>query len=405
MRIIEPAAGSLSIDTVGTDYTYDPWATSTAYAYNDIVRWRVSSTAAYYDYRCKVAHTSINAYNPSNTLFWASQGLSVTDDATTFETNVRLSSYPDWATGVAVVAGATKYDSADHHDYIAPNAITAGDNTIRPSEAVLSATPTIAARWVDAGSSNAWAPFDGLSNTYLIGRTAANNVLASVEFTFETKIEGRSVDCLFLSGLSGVGNVAADIVSVVDSDTGDTWTGFATMTEPVTLSDISLGGTSSYGQVRRSVVMPFTSIPAGYTVKIAVTLGRLAVGSVMRCSICSVGTIFELAYTEWNVESSLLDFSKIQRDETYGTVEFLKRGNANRLRANCFVRPSEVQGDVIYAILRKFSGIPLMLDFNNYGETALYDRLLVFGFYSGVRTIIQGPTFEVFSIDVEGLVS
>lgn len=402
MRIIQPVPCALSIDTVGSTYTYPLWATSTAYVINAVVRWRSSSTAAYYDYRCLVSHTSASAYNPSNTMFWVSLGLSVTDDTTTYKTNARLSAYPDWTTGIAVSAGATKYDPADHHDYVAVSDITAGNNAVRPSEAVLSSDPIVAARWVDRGASNAFAPFDGLANTYLVGYTAANNVLASVVFTFEAKIEGRAVDCLFITGLLLVKSVAADIISVVDSDTGATWSGFATMTEPTTLSDISL---DAYGQVRRTVVMPFSSIPAGYTVKITVTLGRLAVGSPMRCSVCSVGTLFELAHTEWGVESSLLDFSKIARDETYGTLEFLKRGNANRLRATCLVRPSELSGDVIYSILRKFSGEPLLLDFNNSAEAIIYDRLLVYGFYSNVRTVIQGATFEVLSIDVEGLVS
>ena len=114
-------------------------------------------------------------------------GLSATTGGYTYTTNVRESNYPAWATGAAVAAWSAYYDVANHHDYLAPLAIAAGTNTIRPSEAVNSTDPAVAARWVDAGASNAWAPFDGLSNTYLQGYNSSNVLVSPATFTFSSQ--------------------------------------------------------------------------------------------------------------------------------------------------------------------------------------------------------------------------
>lgn len=416
MRIIVPFAGALSVLTASPTYTYIPWAAAQDYAAGAVVRWRpTTSTSAYYDYRCRFAHTSATSSNPSNTLYWYLVGMSSTTTLIEYDTNVRESAYAKWVSASAVAQGAIKYDIGNHHDYVAPNAITAGDNTIRPSEAVLSTTPAVAARWVDAGASNAWAPFDAAANTYLIGRAGNNSILSSLNFTFETQTAGRSADAVYLSGLSGAASVSAEVLSVIDTEdddgTPDVWSGFAALDKTITLANIRLGGTYSYGQERNSVVLPFTTgtgttpaaIPPGYTIKVKVTLAREDAASAMRCSVCGLGTIFDLACTEWGVESSLLDFSKVDRDATYGTVDFIKRGNAARLQATCCIDPLVVSGDVIYSLLRKFTGTPLMLDFNNAPYTTVYDRLMIYGFYTGVRTILSASTLEVLTLEVEGL--
>ena len=92
-----------------------------------------------------------------------------------------------------------------------------------------------------------------------------------------------------------------------------------------------------------------------------------------------------------------------ERDEVYGTVDFIRRGSTKLLRATCYMDVSEASGDVVHYVLQTHTGRPLMLDFNN-STSVIYDRLLVYGFYSSVKTVINAGTFEVLSIDVEGLV-
>jgi hypothetical protein len=97
-----------------------------------------------------------------------------------------------------------------------------------------------------------------------------------------------------------------------------------------------------------------------------------------------------------------MDFSRKERDETYGTVNFVKRGTARVLRATCLINPSVVAGDVAQYILQDHTGKPLMLDFNNTGSS--YDRLKIFGFYTNLRSLVSAASYESLSIDVEGLV-
>jgi hypothetical protein len=116
----------------------------------------------------------------------------------------------------------------------------------------------------------------------------------------------------------------------------------------------------------------------------------------------ALGEATTLGTTEWGVESSILSFSKKERDETFGTVSFVKRGNAKQLRATAFIDTDEISGDEVMAVLSAFEGQPVFYDFNNAGSD--YDRLRVFGFQTNLRTVISAPTWESLSLDIEGLV-
>jgi hypothetical protein len=56
-----------------------------------------------------------------------------------YTSDIALSLYDEWSSGTAITAGAIYYDPSDHNDYVALVDITSGDNTVRPSYAVLSA--------------------------------------------------------------------------------------------------------------------------------------------------------------------------------------------------------------------------------------------------------------------------
>ncbi len=394
MMLISPAAASLAFTGSGPTYVQSAWAAGTAYAKYAIRRYAPSGSA-YYDYTCIRAHTSSSTITPNNYWYWIKGGLSATTGGYTYTTNVRHSNYPAWASGQAVPAWAPYYDVATHHDYLAPLAISAGDNTTKPSEAILSSDPIIAARWVDAGVANAWAPFDNVSNSYLQGYGTSDQLLASTTFSFAAQLTVEPGSHVFLSGLSNVATASA-VITATNTATGAAWG--TTITQPPT-ANLSL---VTFGVNRRSAILPFTTVPTGYTVTVAVTLTQANANAPAQCAVAGVGYGYELAATEWGVETSILDFSRKERDETYGTVEFIRRGSAKVLRATCFLDPATVAGDVAQYILQDHTGRPLMLDFNNTGSD--YDRLKIFGFYTNLRTIISAASFESLAMDVEGLV-
>lgn len=390
MMLIPPSPADLAFTGSSPTYVTSAWVTATAYAKDAKVRYQVASV--WYDYTCIRAHTSSASRTPTSTYYWWKTGLSATTGGYTYTSNVRLSNYATWTSGAAVAAWSTYFDEADHHDYLAPRAISAGDNTLRPSVAVTSATEAVAARWVDAGAANAWAPFDSLSNSYLQGYDSSG-ALVDPAWTLTLAVTSAAVNQLFLSGLVGVKTVAA----VVTLSGGD---GSVTLVQP---TSVNLE-TGTFGVTRRNAILPLTYIPpgVGYTLSIAITLTRLNTNFPAQCAICGVGYGYEIANTEWGLETSILDFSRKERDETYGTVNFIKRGAARVLRATCLIDPAIVSGDVAQYILQDHTGKPLMLDFNNTGSS--YDRLKIFGFYTNLRVLVSAASYEILSIDVEGLV-
>ena len=400
MMLISPATCTLL--ATGSSYIYTAWASGTAYVKNNIRRYAPSGST-YYDYTCLKSHTSSSTITPNYTTYWKKGGMSSV--TSTYTTNVRHSMYGPWTSGQAVPAWSPQYDFLAHRDYLAPLAISSGDNTTAPSLALLSSDPIVAARWIDYGAANAWAPYDGLSNSYLQGYgTSAppNDLLASTTFSFVAQLTAEPATHIFFSGLSNVATVSATVTATVTSS------GAAypyTITQPAAQA-MSLG---IWGVNRRSATLRIVTnassgyIDTGNTVTVAVTLTRMNSNAPAQCAVAGVGYGYELAYTEWGLESSMLDFSRKERDETFGTVDFIKRGSAKVLRATCFLDPATSNGDAAQYILQDHTGKPLMLDFNN-GTSVIYDRLLVYGFYTNVKSVINAGTYEVLSMDVEGLV-
>jgi len=405
MEVIVPLEISLAYTGSSPVYIYSAWATSQAYVVGDIRRYQISGV--YRDFRCKVAHTSSTANAPDKMVttatptgwwiftqttyttqaYWEDRGPSATSGGYTYTTNVRPSNYPTWTTGAAVSLNAAVYDPGNNHDYLATVAVSAGDNTIRPSEAVKSSDETIAARWLDLGAANAWAAIDYLGNTYTQGYESDGD-LCNPTFTVTCACE-TAVDRVAFAGLVNVKTVA-----ITATDDG------------VAQDQISVSLTPSgtaYGATLRTANIPLAStVAAGSVLSIAVTLTRNDTNKPAQCAVMTVGRAHEISYTEWGVETSIISFSRKERDETYGTVNFMKRGSSRQIRATCYVDPDIITGDVVQELLSQWDGMPVYWDFNN--DSSGYDRLRAFGFYTNMGTAIKADSFESLSLTVEGLV-
>jgi len=405
MEVIVPLEISLAYTGSSPVYIYSAWATSQAYVVGDIRRYQISGV--YRDFRCKVAHTSSTANAPDKMVttatttgwwiftqttyttqaYWEDRGPSATSGGYTYTTNVRLSNYPTWTTGAAVSLNAAVYDPGNNHDYLATVAVSAGDNTIRPSEAVKSSDETIAARWLDLGAANAWAAIDYLGNTYTQGYESDGD-LCNPTFTVTCACE-TAVDRVAFAGLVNVKTVA---ITATDDGVAQ---------DPVSVS-LTPSGTA-YGATLRTANIPLAStVAAGSVLSIAVTLTRNDTNKPAQCAVMTVGRAHEISYTEWGVETSIISFSRKERDETYGTVNFMKRGSSRQIRATCYVDPDIITGDVVQELLSQWDGMPVYWDFNN--DSSGYDRLRAFGFYTNMGTAIKADSFESLSLTVEGLV-
>jgi len=405
MEVIVPLEIDLAYTGSSPVYIYSAWAAGQAYVVGDIRRYQIGGV--YRDFRCRVAHTSSTANAPDKQVttatttgwwiftqttyttqsYWEDRGPSATSGGYTYATNVRLSHYPTWATGAAVALNAAVYDAADNHDYLATVAVTSGDNTIRPSEAVKSADETIAARWISLGAANAWAAIDYLGNTYTQGYETDGD-LCDPAFTV-TCACATAVDRVCFAGLVNVKTIA---LTVTDDGVAH---------DPYSVS-LTPSGTA-YDTTYRTANIPLTATVAkGSALTIAVTLTRNDTSQPAQCAVMTVGRAHTLSDTEWGVETSILSFSRKERDEIFGTVNFVKRGSSRQIRATCYLDPAVITGDVVQELLSQWDGMPVYWDFNNDGSA--YDRLRAFGFYTNMGSAIQAHSWESLTLTVEGLV-
>jgi hypothetical protein len=115
-------------------------------------------------------------------------------------------------------------------------------------------------------------------------------------------------------------------------------------------------------------------------------------------------------FTEWGVETSLLSFSRKERDEVFGGTQLLKRGNSLQTRATGFIDTTVISGDVVMSFLRIYDGVAVFWDFNNRSlpcggtSAATFDNMRTFGFSTRASQTIAALSWQSFTVDVEGLV-
>ncbi|NCC41764.1 MAG: hypothetical protein EOM21_20600, partial [Gammaproteobacteria bacterium] len=280
MEVIPPYPTSLHGTPSTPVYTYPAWATSTSYANGDIVRWEGSGT--WRDYRSRRAHLSSATRTPVSTVYWTDLGPSSTTTGMTYTTNVAISLSDAWTSGAAVAARQQVYDLGDHHDYVATAALTSAQNTLRPSQAIRSSDPAVAARWVDLGAANAWAVLDGLANSYLIGLNASGN---SVNPTFTVNVTNAwyGIDRICVTGMAGVSKIEAKVY-VADA-----------LVETVTQAT---AGVAPFWRRPRTAILPVTQAGSATAAKIELTFTR-AGGSRVNIGLIVVGKSYAIANTHW----------------------------------------------------------------------------------------------------------
>lgn len=385
MLIIRPHPASLARTGSSPTYVYSAWTSSGSpyYALDAVVRYQVSSV--WYDYRCRRGHTASSSRSPTNTYYWTKIGVASTTGGYTYTTNVRLSAASAWANGAAITAGQVVFDDADQSDYIATIAISAGDNTLRPSEAIRSATATVAARWVCLGKANAWAWSDTEINSRLEGYDASNNLILPA-FTIDAGVLAYAVDRICFSGFLHVESLTAKVY--VDGALQQTLT-----------KSLGYGAT---GYLLTSAVLAFTPVAVGKALTIEVTLSRAVLSLPPSVGAIVIGYGYQLATTEWDVETSLLGFSRQERNTTYGTISFLPRGSAKVVRATGYLDPAVSSGDHLLQLIAWLSGAPIYFDLNEDGTD--YDRLRLYGICTRASSIIKAASWESIGLDLEGLV-
>lgn len=544
MKIIPPI--ELSVASIGTEpvYVHEEYVQYVWYHRYDIVR--IELYGVWYSFMAKSTFYSFSEgpTDTRTTKIWEFLGESPTVGGTSYASDIALSLYGAWTSGAAVPAGAIYYDPSDRNDYVALIDITSGDNTVRPSKAVVSANEAIAARWQLIGAANAFAMVDytssvstkfvdpdrsppwvafnfsnpsvnlitapnDFSSTYWaldkcsvtsdaitdpIGNTlSADTMTASASQASIRRTGGyhKQGDKVVFGVFLKSSNVTSCVIKLTEAGTDKTVHTFNVTNSWRYVQIAHTVGDGAYGQVFIEIgFLPAADLQlslwgAHYglvadcfdhialigvryatlvraelyfysdafnndysysmgvyeaphsdlrtdlakTVSLVKTIDNLGSGLFqsntglyyatqmakfwVSCTSASstqpaeirslvLGESTTIGATEWNVETSLLSFSRKERDDNFGTVKFVKRGSASSVRATAFIDTDQINADEVYQILAAFDGQPIVMDFNNPGSD--YERLKLFGFYTNVRTIIQANSYESLGIDVESLV-
>lgn len=548
MKIIPPIG--LSVASIGTEpvYVHEEWVTNTYYNRYDTVRRELYGL--WYSFMARFSFTStLGPYTTYTTYYWEFLGESPMVGGINYASDTAISLYDEWSSGTAITAGAIYYDPSDRNDYAALVDITSGDNTVRPSDAVLSANEDIAARWQIIGSSNTFAMVDYASSVSTkfvdpdtgepsgeegwvalnFSNPSANLITAPNDFSStywtldscsvtsdaitdpigstlsaDTMTASASQASIWRTGgyhkqgdkvVFGVflksSNVTSCVIKITESGTDKTVHTFNVTNSwryvqiahtvgdgvdgrvfieigflPAADLQLSLWGAHYglvadcfdhialigvryaalvkaelyfYSDVNSSQFSYYIGVDEAphsdlrpdlaKTVSLVKTIDNLGSGLFqsntglyyatqmaqfwVACTSASstrpaeirslvLGQATTIGHTEWGVETSLLSFSRKERDDNFGTVKFVKRGSASSVRATAFIDTDQINADEVYQILAAFDGQPIVMDFNNPGSD--YERLKLFGFYTNVRTIIQANSYESLGIDVESLV-
>lgn len=378
MYIVDPCTLDVIVTALGTRI-YTAWAQPVAYAQGARVSYQRPSDSVWHDYECRWAHTSSATITPTTYYYWWIDLGPSTTSASTYDANIAQSFFPIWVTATSAALGSAVHDEADHHDYQAVMAIASGDNTVRPSAAVGSSDDAIAARWADLGPANLWRLIDGEADSAAQSINSSAAIVSPMTFGLQVPA-GVAIDTVVLMALE---NVATATLTV---DTED----------PVAKS---LSYSTKSHLTRRSAVWAIDEVTAP---ELQFSLAAKTSGVAMGVGLVLAGLREDLAITDLECAIELIDYSRKERDPTFGTVSFLQRGFSRQIQAALHYHTASVEGDAVMRVLSMVRGRPVFFDFNE--ASTDHERLRIYGFYSSARPIIESEALEGMAIVVEGLV-
>ena len=123
----------------------------------------------------------------------------------------------------------------------------------------------------------------------------------------------------------------------------------------------------------------------------------------VKIGTCVIGISTDLGLTQYELNVSMLDFSRKTIDENTGNV-FLKQGNwAKKIEADIWLSKEDI--DRIYRRLVEIRGMPIIWNFNNVPiQNIRYESLLLFGFFRNFYITIPNSSYSKCSFEIDGII-
>jgi hypothetical protein len=231
--------------------------------------------------------------------------------------------------------------------------------------------------WLDLGSDNKWAMFDGIVQSQTVRANSITVVLTPAGLVDTIALLNVSAASIQIVQTDAVEGVVYDQTYGLVSDSGITdW--YAYFFEPIVReADLVV-----------SDLRPYIGSPI--TVTITDTGLDAAVGALI------IGAQLDLGGTQWSVQVGIDDYS-VKKTDDFGNVTIVERAFNRRMRCQVWVQRGRV--NVIQNILAAYRATPLLF-IGSVDDPAT----TVYGFYSSFNQVISYPEVAVLDLDIKGLV-
>lgn len=234
--------------------------------------------------------------------------------------------------------------------------------------------------WLNIGPSNRWALFDSQISTRSTGTSV-------IEFV----IQPGAIDTFAVLNVLG-----ASVAIVVRDEPGGSivYDSSQSLVGDVVSDWFQYFFFDSTTQRTQAI---FAGIPLFGTCEITVTIsgsGTVAVGQVV------AGVKSKLGATQYGLSTGILDYSKKETDETFGTTEFIVRAFSKRMSPTLYVDNSQLNR--VQRTLYNLRAVPALWIASD--DPQFEEAVIVYGFYRDFNTEISFPTFSICSLEIEGLI-
>lgn len=230
--------------------------------------------------------------------------------------------------------------------------------------------------WIPIGASNYWRMFDGQVSTQTENAD-------SIEVSITTGRLVNSIGLLNIQGASVEIEVELPDESIVFQreiilrDYGvSNWYDYY-FTEPVDLQD--------------EIIL---DLPAFATGKITIKVN--ATGSTAKLGLIILGVQKSLGKTEWGARASIIDFSRVERDQ-FGGFSITKRGFSKLLSVRALIPAT--QATAVHNELAKYRATPVLW----VGEKK-YGLTIVYGIYASFDIDLETEQGCYCNLEIEGVV-
>jgi hypothetical protein len=231
--------------------------------------------------------------------------------------------------------------------------------------------------WLKVGNTNRWAMFDG---------AVQSQTSAADEIVVELSSAISRIDSVALFNV----DCASARVRVIDAVDGVVYDQTKNM---VSHSGIADWYAYSFEPIVRIRDYVFTGLPPYLGATIEVTLTDT--GGTAKCGACVPGLAREIGGTQYGVQVGILDNSVKEKD-AFGNFTIVERDYSKFAAFQVIVPRSMV--DELQIILAGYRATPTVVV-----GSELYASTMIYGYYTGARTVIAYANESILSIEYEGL--